>query len=86
MEANMGKKLENLGWARQVEHLYVYGEWAHIPLGGVATSLLINPTGWRVSPAAGGGWAAWQDGSAGVTFPTKEEAQNYVEVTYGLEA
>jgi len=84
MEVNMGNKLENLRWGTHAGGTYVYGEWAVALLAGKPTNFALSSTGWKVAPAPGG-WAAWREGSAYTTFPTKEEAQNYAEVTYGLE-
>lgn len=76
------------GWVELKGVKYVYGDIAigDFNYDGVKERTVVRKSGWAVMQAVSKKWWALHDTEDDVgPFGTKEEAQSYVEVTYGLE-
>ena len=73
------------GWVELQGVKSVYGDIAVGDVDGVKERILMRKSGWAVIQAVSGRWWALHDEYDVGPFGTKEEAQNYVEVTDALE-
>lgn len=73
------------GWVELKGVKHVYGDIAVGDFDGVKERIVVRKSGWAVMQATSKKWWALHDveDDAG-PFDTKEDAQNYVEVTYAL--
>lgn len=79
------RSMGDLGWGDNGDHHAIYGAYSQTRTV-LGVQLDVRGCGWTVQRAVSGKWWALHNvGDDAGPFDTKEEAQNYVEVTYALE-